>query len=589
MRSFRFLGCAALVVFACGTNKNGFDTDSGTTDATGDSPTFNFNDGGKDGAGGCTKCSADLHDVLDCTTDAVVQVCASGTGCGPSGCEPACDSARDNKSTVGCDYYSVDPGTDGEANGSCFAAYIANTWDTPATLTVQYNGASLNVSQLARIPSGTGNSITYAPLPGGVLPPGQMAILFLADFNMAVSLPTRCPPGITAGFTTAEASSEQTGIIHAFHITSSVPVVAYDIFPYGGAKSYISSATLLIPSSAWDTNYIAVDCPETENPGGTSPQSPFIEIAAATNGTSITMSPTANIIGGGGVAAAAQGVLKTYTLNEGDVIQIKQDDELIGTVIQSNNPIGLWGGHSCTVLKSGEGACDSAHQQLPPVKALGYRYAAVRHKNRTSIEEVPPWRIVGAVDGTTLTYTPAVAGAPATIKKGEVQTFSAAGPFVVESQDKDHPFYMGGHMTGEFSQGGQNFGTGDPEWVNVIPPAQYLAKYIFFTDPTMSFTNIVLVRDKATDGTYKDVILDCLTSAVPGWLPITGTSLQYTRVDLQSGLKPVAGCDNGLHEVHSDAAFGLTVWGWDTTVSYAYPAGASVQPINTVVIPPTPK
>ena len=65
-------------------------------------------------------------------------------------------------------------------------------------------------------------------------------------------------------------------------------------------------------------------------------------------------------------------------------------------------------------------------------------------------------------------------------------------------------------------------------------------------------------------------------------------------------------CDNGRHEIHTDAPFGLTVWGWGTAetggalgggspgfytqaVSYAYPAGMSVQPINTVVVPPIPK
>ena len=36
----------------------------------------------------------------------------------------------------------------------------------------------------------------------------------------------------------------------------------------------------------------------------------------------------------------------------------------------------------------------------------------------------------------------------------------------------------------------------------------------------------------------------------------------------------------------SMAPFGLTVWGWDEAVSYAFPSGASVQPINTVVVPP---
>jgi hypothetical protein len=583
------LACASAIA-ACGNgNSNTFGpgdgTDSGLDD--GGNPNFKADGSGGEGGGGCVKCSADLHDILDCNTNALLQACPPGTGCGPSGCEAPCDSARDNKSSVGCDYYSVDPGTDSEANGSCFAAYIANTWDTAATLNVTYAGKSLNVGALARIPKGAGNSITYSPLPGGVLPPGEMAILFLADFPMSVPLPTRCPAGVTAGYTASEASSQDTAIIHSFHITSNVPVVAYDIFPYGGAKSYITSATLLIPSSAWDTNYIAVDCPESYGVGGVGNQAPFIELAAATNGTHITLSPTADIVGGTGIAAGLKGKLITYTLNDGDVIQLKQNDELIGTPIQSDHPIGVWGGHSCTTLKSGDGACDSAHQELVPVRALGFQYAAVRHKNRTSIEEVPPWRIVGAVDGTTLTYTPAIATAPKTIKKGELQTFDAAGPFVVSSQDKDHPFYLGSHMTGEFSQGGQNFGTGDPEWVNVIPPQQYLAKYIFFTDPTMSFTNIVLVRDKATDGSYKDVTLDC-AGVVGSWLPIAGTTFQYTRVDLQANLAPVGKCDNGLHEVHSDAPFGLTVWGWDITVSYGYPAGASVQPINSVVVVPTP-
>jgi len=48
----------------------------------------------------------------------------------------------------------------------------------------------------------------------------------------------------------------------------------------------------------------------------------------------------------------------------------------------------------------------------------------------------------------------------------------------------------------------------------------------------------------------------------------------------------------------SEAPFGVTVWGWGSSaslgffteyVSYAYPAGESVKPINTVVVPPVPK
>ena len=49
---------------------------------------------------------------------------------------------------------------------------------------------------------------------------------------------------------------------------------------------------------------------------------------------------------------------------------------------------------------------------------------------------------------------------------------------------------------------------------------------------------------------------------------------------------------NGRHEIHSDAPFGLQVWGWGTPltttfsqdVSYGYPGGMNVAPINDVVI-----
>src|SRR5262249_46306977 len=108
---------------------------------------------------------------------------------------------------------------------------------------------------------------------------------------------------------------------------------------------------------------------------------------------------------------------------------------------------------------------------------------------------------------------------------------------------------------------------------------------------------------KVADG-FKPVTLDC-AGDLTGWQPI-GTSGDYelTRVDLvRHDFAPQAGCDNGRHTMTSDAPFGLTVWGWGSAetgdlevedlytqaVSYAYPAGASVQPVNDVEVPPVPK
>jgi hypothetical protein len=505
----------------------------------------------------------------------------------PDGSGLSCDAAKDHKSSIGCDYYSLVPGgMDDFYQGNCFAAYVANTSTNEAAIEVTYDGHTLDVGSLARIPSGAGADIKYAPLPGGKLPPGQMAILFLMNYKDPSSTNkdwVSCPAGVTAGVTSDSTQSNRTAILKAFHITTSEPVVAYDIYPYGGAKAMMTSATLLVPTSAWDTNYVAVEAYPAHP--ATVHNTPFVQITAAQAGTTVTVNPTSAIEGGTGVAPTASGVPHTYTLNAGEVLQLKQSAELSGSIIESNNPVGVWGGHACMQIELDDSACDTGHQQLFPVHAMGSEYVAIRHKDRTSAEEQPPWRLVGAVD-TTLTFTPPVSGAPTKIGKGEVVEFYAPGPFVVTSPDSEHPFYFGAHMTGQFFQK-HDYTTGDPEWVNVVPPLQYMDKYIFFTDPTMGNTNLVVVRHKAKDGTFKPVSLDCLSAPLDGWLPVGSSDYEYTRVDITTGNgvgKSVNGCNNGMHEMHSDEPFGVTVWGWDVTVSYAYPAGEKVEVINHVVI-----
>jgi hypothetical protein len=230
-----------------------------------------------------------------------------------------------------------------------------------------------------------------------------------------------------------------------------------------------------------------------------------------------------------------------------------QGADLTGTPIQSSHPVGVWGQHYCMLIPSDIGACDPGHQQIPPVRALGNEYVAVRYRNREALEETVPWRLVGLVDGTQLTFTPPIPGAPATLDLGQLATFDHPGPFVVASQDEDHPFYAAAHMTGD---GMTSSYIGDPETVNIIPPAQYLDKYVFFSDPTYRETNLVVVRKQGPDG-FADVTLDCL-GPLGGWQPVG--DYEYTRVDLQLQGAPVGACDNGRHVIESTVPFGLTVW-----------------------------
>jgi hypothetical protein len=598
----------ALAWVGCGSNGNpvGFgEPDSGggadatTTDIVEpDTGTF----GGDTANTSCTGCSSDLHHVLDCDGN-VMKTCDPSQGCSKGQCVAACDSAKENQSTLGCDYYTFET-NDSFRRGACFAAFVANTWNAPVKIEVERAGVKLNVADFARIPSGSGATMTYAPLPNGELPAGQIAILFLAH---TPGNSIACPGGVTPAYTGQDTGGQQglhgTMRGQAFHVSTSAPVVAYDIWPYGGGSTAVSGATLLLPTSAWGTNFIAVQ------PWSRSHGTPEIAFIAQEDGTAVTISPTANITSENGIPGAARGVPTTYNLARGEVLQLYANEatELTGSPIQSTKPIALWGAIPCHDLYNP--ACDAAHQQIPPVKALGWEYALVKYRDRVAgANEDPPWRFVGAVDGTTLTYEPAApAGAPTTLSSGQLVTFRASGPLVVKAQDDKHPFYVSAHMTGCFDSkvgaySGVNGCAGDPEMVNVVAPDAYLDRYVFFTDPTYPETNLVVVRRKAASG-FKDVTLDC-AGVLTGWRPVGSSGkYEYTHVDLVTGkFAKVGSCDNGRHEIKSDAPFGVTVWGWGSkhsnvapnaffseACSYAYPAGMSLKPITTVVVPPLPR
>ncbi len=347
-----------------------------------------------DGSGGCAQtCSADSSSVVDCHGN-VVMACGAGDSCANGTCLDACDAAAQNKSSVGCDYYSVDPDVIAEGAGGCFAAYIANTSTSPLTINVEYNGVQLSTTSFAKVPSGTGQAITYAPLTNGMLQPNQVAILFLAETTGGV---VACPSGITPALTSG-GSVTGTAYGNAFHITTSAPAVAYDIYPYGGGPSAVTSATLLLPTTVWDVNYVAADAYESADPGE---EAPTLELVGSVDGTMVTITPVAAITGGTGVAAAGTGMATQYALAAGQVLQFEQTAELAGSVISASAPIGVWGGANCMNIPTGIVACDAAHQEIPPVKSMGNHYAAIRYRNRypNTGEETVPWRIVGAVDG----------------------------------------------------------------------------------------------------------------------------------------------------------------------------------------------
>lgn len=588
--AFAFIGGSS----ACGTQSRSFESDE--ADAAGGA--MDFPADANLACSGLHRCSRDLHSLVDECTGEVVMECPSDQGCANGKCVAACESTEENLGTIGCSFFTTPSAAERfeESRGGCFAMFVANSWNSPVRLEVTYGDEAIDFTQATYVPRTNGVELEYEPLLGA-LPPGELAVIFLSHDTTQDDAPSfvACPraPGRKAMSLPMRSDKTKT-----FHLTTDRPVSAYSMFPYGGALSFVPTATLLLPTPAWGTNYLAVDAwpgPERHRMG---PTRTALQIVAAADDTHVRIG--APLTFPPGVASSELPNRTEVTLSKGELLHVIQSQELTGTPIEADKPIAVFGGAECLNVPEFQGACDSAQQQIPPIRAWGTEYAAVRYPNRLAVyepgmsnvtEELVPWRVVGAVDGTVLEYDPAPPnGAPARLSQGQDMMFWSNSPFVVKSQDAEHPFYLAGYMTGcesipELTV--RNF-PGDPEFVNVIPAEQYLDKYVFFSDMSYEYTSLVVVRRDEGRG-FEDVNLDC-AGPVTDWRPIGNDGrFQYAYVNMvrrfQPQSFPAGECANGVHEIRSSGPFTVTVWGYGKASSYAYPAGAGVRTLSTTKVP----
>ncbi|MCA9636019.1 MAG: IgGFc-binding protein, partial [Myxococcales bacterium] len=524
-------------------------------------------------------------------------------GCLDAMCVPICEAIAQIEGSIGCEFWAPTPpfvfnGDPGASQrGPCFAVFLANTWEDSAKISITYDGQSYDAATYARIPKGIAPNTTYDPLPADGIPPDEVAIIFLSHrpgVKNATSLECPVPPIILDDTAVPGAGKGK-----AFHVVSDRPVRAYDILPYGGASSYLPSATLLFPATSWGTNFVA----NAPAKGATS-DGRFALVVANEDNTTIKIAPKSNFPGGNGIVPAPANVTTEYTLNAGETIQwsgLNDPMDPTAALLESDKPIALWTGNKYLRIGSmtspGGGGGESAHQQIPHVTALGSEYvgAGVVTRLQSLQPESVPYRLVGAVDGTMLSWDPMPPGVPAMINAGQIVDFETTQVFIVKSQDSDHPFLFSQYMAG--TQGSFRAGCsnnpgpcplGDEEWVSLLPPAQFQDRYVFFTDPTYPTTNVVLVRVKGEDDMFADVNIECMGAPVTGWMPVGGDGrFEYAHVDLSRGgqAAPGTNCATSRHLAESDKTFGIVVWGTDYYSSYGYPGGGDIAGINDIVVP----
>ncbi|AKU94691.1 hypothetical protein AKJ09_01355 [Labilithrix luteola] len=596
MRRIAFMGIvgaaiAASVVIACG-HKSGFepsDNGSFTLDAsvTPDTPVCG------------RQCSIDGRSVIDGCTGETVETCSDDQACGAAVCQEPCAAAAAEQSSNGCEFYLQEPLYSKSFGQSCYAAFIVNTSNRPVDFTLERDGTVLDISK-AVVSTKPGDS-TLIPHEGPIAP-GESVIVFVSDrgangpvVKVLGATPIACPTGIVAA-SYAYPGPDGTGVGPSFHLKSSLPVALASIYPYGGALSFLPSATLHLPVTSWAKENILINGWEGYYNSGYHPW-PGAQIVASDD-TDLTIVPTRDVQDGEGIVGTPAHVPATYHLAKGQYLQIAQEAELSGTLLYATKPVGVFGGHTAPWVPTSSCCADILNQQIPAFEQWGNEYVGVGYRPRLGNEaELMPYRIVAARDGTKLDYDPTIpAGAPTTLSAGEVATFVAptGAPFVVRTQDADHPIYVAAYMSsgnGGGLVGAQSFGgRGDPEFVNVIPAGQYLNSYSFFADPTYDETSLVVVRQK-TNGKFEDVWLECADN-LTGFKPVgTRGEFEWMRVDLTRNHGPGQAfdhsqCTSGLQRMHSAGPFTATIWGWASYASYAYPGGMAQRKLVPNALPP---
>lgn len=285
--------------------------------------------------------------------------------------------------------------------------------------------------------------------------------------------------------------------------------------------------------------------------------------------------------------------------------------DLTGTVITSDKPIAVFGGSACTLRGYRDTACDHVEEQLFPFVTWGKNFVAgrtapLRLENNTfaTAANAGPdyYKIVaGCPDsacpmGTRITLSTAPAAADVLANAGgceagtslQANTCRLRGGRFVEFRSKtsftisaDQPIQVAQIFAGQDATTGTTRPQqGDPSLVLLPPVEQWRTSYTVLTAPGTRDNYLGIVIDGTRVATVR---VDGTVVPMANFTAIANSTFRVANVPVAVGSHTIA-----VEPVPNQTTLpgaGVTVYGFDSYVSYGYTGGLDLTTIVTGVNP----
>ncbi len=537
---------------------------------------------------GDTYCDGDV--VMVCDEDgqgySAGQDCTEiGTTCDDGECYFAtpCEEAALTSSNIGCEYWAVDldnaqNSIDDAAEGQ-FAVAVANIGSNgPANVAVELNNAA----------------------------PGDPVDLTLVEQHTidelglyVFLLPRRDVDG--GDFTDNHVDDgPQTRLSSdAFRISSDVPVVAYQFNTLD--QQYSNDASLMLPTSALGKDHIVLGYSPSgpTNTVGSPKNHGYITIVGAYEGTTVTVTPSFDIMAGEGIDAIAGGTPTTFDIGPFDVVNLETRlvtladlmggaiPDLTGSTITSTSPVAVYFGTDLSVVSDAalysdtDMSCCAEHleEQILPSLAMGQKFVVSHSAMRSSgAPEEDYYRVMAYQTATVTTSLPAPNDS-FTLAAGEYKEFFTNTGFIMQTTDG----YL--HVA-QFLVSGTDVASpigpaGDPSLMYVPAVDQRRGLYVFTTGAGFSYNAAVISMPADTVATIDglDVATTCTGPRSDGELD--GVVYEAWECEVADGSHTVY---SGTDPDNATVPIGVYFYSYYNAGSIAYPAGSDLRHTNPVVV-----